>query len=162
MKRYICARTIISAVLSGVIAGIAASFALSPLRSLAIGAVIAVLAFFAIPSHFAAKDRIFNKEADKLGELYLNEPILILTNKKMYRARICASDEVITILFFFKGRVFSIPFRKSESPSLSFNEVEGTLSIACEHMNKGACVTSGALLRNIYDIAEALKAHGWI
>ncbi len=160
MKRYISLVTTLAALFSGVAAGIAASFFLHPWQSLSIGVAVALLAFFVIPSHFHAKDRVFHAEAEKLGELALNEPILILTSKKSYPARICATGDKITFLFRYKGHIVPLVMHRADKLALSVSE-DGFVSLTSKSPERGVFFTSGTLLSNITDVVKALKNLGY-
>ncbi len=160
MKRYITPVTSLSALLTGIASGVAASFFLAPLRSVLIGVVVAVLAFFVIPSHFYAKDSVFHAKAKELGALDLNEPVLIVTSKKSYPARLCATKEKITLLFRFKGQVVPLVFHRSDGITLSLSE-DGFVSLTSKSPERGAFFTSAPLLSNIAEVAKALKTLGY-
>ncbi len=160
MKRYISLVTTLAAFFAGVAAGFAASFFLPSLQSLLIGAVVAVLGFFAIPSHYYAKDSIFNAEAKKLGVLDVNEPVLIVTSKKTYSARICATKDRITFLFRYKGHVVPLVMRRAEGISVSVSE-DGYVSVTSKSPEKGVFFTSAPLLSNVAEVARKLKDLGF-
>ncbi len=160
MKRYITPATSLAALLSGVAAGVAASFFLAPLRSVLIGTVVALLAFFAIPSHFYAGDAVFHAKAKELGTLDLNEPVLIVTSKKTYRARLCATKEKITLLFRFKGQIVPLVFHREDGISLFVTE-DGFVSLTSKSPERGAFFTSAPLLANIAEVAKTLKTLGY-
>lgn len=157
MRRYITPVTSLAALLAGVAAGVSASFFLAPLRSFCIGVVVAVLAFFAIPSHFYAGDAVFHTKAKELGALDLNEPVLIVTNKKTYPARLCATKEKITLLFRFKGQVVPLVMHREDGITLSVAE-DGFVSLASKSPERGVFFTSAPLLSNITEVVQGLKS----
>lgn len=157
MRRYITPVTSLAALLSGCAAGIAASFFLAPLRSIFIGIAVAVLAFFVIPSHFYAKDETFTGKAKALGALDLNAPVLILTDKKTYPARLCATKEKITFLFSYKGHVVPLVMHREDGITLSVTE-DGCVSLTTKSPARGVFFTSAPLLSNITEVVKTLKA----
>ena len=161
MKRYITFITTLCAVLCGVGAGIASSYFCAPLRSVLIGAVVGTLMFFAIPAHFYGQDRFFDKAAGEYKELYLNESVLVLTHKKTYKGRLCVSDNAVVLLFRFKGRAVPLVFHRKDSPTVTFNAQEKTLSIRSEMTDRGAFLASGMMLSNIESIYRTLKEKKW-
>lgn len=161
MKRYISFVTAFCAVLSGVGAGVAASFFVLPLRALAIGFVIGVLMFFAIPAHFHGQDRFFDRAAGQYKNWLLNESVLVLTHKKTYKGRLCVSKDTAVLLFRFKGRAIPLVFRKQDVPVIAFNQDQKTLSIRCDATDRGAFLASGAMLHNIDLIYRTMKQNNW-
>ena len=160
MKKYFTLPLMLAAILLGVASGVGASFFLPAVQSVMIGAVIALLFVFALPSHFYAKDAVLRKEADALGTLALNAPVTILTNKKSYPARICATKEKITFLFRFKGRVVPLVLRREDGLALAVSE-DGFVSITSRSPERGVFFASGAVLHNIAEVLAALKALGY-
>lgn len=160
MKKYFSPIVIVAAFFSGVAAGVAASFFLPPLRSLLIGIVVAVLALFAIPSRFSAKNNVFNAQVKKLGSLDVNAPVMIVTSKKTYPARLCATREKITFLFCFKGHIVPLVFRRAEGVALTVAK-DGFVSLSSKDAEKGVFFTSAPLLSNISNVVDELKKLGY-
>ena len=156
MKKYYTLPLILAALLVGVVGGVGASFLMSAMRSLLFGGACALLALFAIPSHFYAKDRVFHAKAKELGELALNAPVTILTQKKTYPARICATKDKITLLFCFKGKIVPLVLHRADGISLTVSE-DGYVSLLSKNPERGVFFTSGAVLHNITEVVEALK-----
>ena len=157
MRRYITPVTSLAALLLGVAAGAFASFFLAPLRSLFVGIVVAVLAFFAIPSHFYAGNSTFDAKVKALGALDLNAPVLILTDKKTYPARLCATKEKIIFLFRYKGNVVPLVMHREDGITLSVAE-DGFASLTTQSPARGVFFTSAPLLSNIDEVVQGLKS----
>ena len=151
MRRYITPVTSLAALLIGAAAGIAASFFLAPLRSIFIGIAVAVLAFFVY-----AKDETFTGKAKALGALDLNAPVLILTDKKTYPARLCATKEKIIFLFSYKGHVVPLVMHREDGITLSVTE-DGCVSLTSKSPARGVFFTSAPLLSNITEVVKNLK-----
>ena len=161
MRKYFKPITFIVAALVGGMTGTLSALFLSPWRAVLIGATFALLALVVFPARAAAKDRVFDAAAKEIGCTSLSESVAILGQRRSYPARLCVSEQTVTVFFCVQKKVASVRFEKSEKHEMYFDVKERILILRTADGSRGVCLVDGNLLKNINKIYAFLQEQGW-
>ncbi len=161
-KRYFGWRSVLVALLAGAAGGIAASLFWEIGPSLAVGCSLVGVLLPLLPLCYAGRTRALDAPAASHGDtLLLNEPVLILSEKRRFLGRLCLTADTLYLYFKPEGRIAYVAFQKKDSPLISYGQSREFLSVRAKDGRSGAYICSDDLLSNMPLIYEGLKQSGW-